>query len=683
MIVVRCAEQGVAGLTRAACRERDRPDASIAIPQWSAGIDVQDIFSPGVSTGSEAITTRSCAPKRGRQEDDMTTTAVEPGTENVARVAEWPPADPHRDAAHADTSGGHHMARSAGVLIAAALAATALLTPGVPATANASGACCTLGTGDCFSAENAGVCTPSGGGTVYQGDGSTCADGCALGACCHLGTDECDAFVDVTTCSSGSGIYQGDGSTCAQGCPLGACCHLGTDQCDAFVDVTTCSSDSGIYQGDGSTCAAGCALGACCSFSGECIDFVDVADCFGDYQGDGTTCEQLLCPPPPPPPPTSTPAVATPTKTATRTKTATATSTPTPKCRVGTVCRPAMGPCDLEESCDAATDSCPADAKSTAVCRPAAGVCDLAESCDGSSDACPADVKSTGVCRPAAGVCDLAESCDGSSDACPADVKSTAVCRPAAGVCDLAESCDGSSDACPADVKSTAVCRPAAGVCDLAESCDGSIDDCPTDVKSTALCRPSAGECDVADLCDRVNDACPADQFQSSTVACSSDGNVCTDDHCDGSGQCVHTPNSAPCDDGDACTLTDVCAGGGCIGTNFSWSGVLPPIRQDGSSIFKYGSSIPVKFKLTGACAGNPNLVADIFLAKISDHIAGSEMEAEATSAATTGNTFLYDPTDDQYVFVLASKPLSPGTWQIRIDLGDMVTDRTVVVSLK
>jgi endonuclease I len=44
------------------------------------------------------------------------------------------------------------------------------------------------------------------------------------------------------------------------------------------------------------------------------------------------------------------------------------------------------------------------------------------------------------------------------------------------------------------------------------------------------------------------------------------DDNPCTDDSCDPDGICVNVPNSEPCDDGDACTTKDTCAGGGCVG---------------------------------------------------------------------------------------------------------------------
>jgi cysteine-rich repeat protein len=50
---------------------------------------------------------------------------------------------------------------------------------------------------------------------------------------------------------------------------------------------------------------------------------------------------------------------------------------------------------------------------------------------------------------------------------------------------------------------------------------------------------------------------------QLATVACD-DGNVCTDDQCDGAGRCVSTNNAAPCNDGSFCNGLDTCAGGSC-----------------------------------------------------------------------------------------------------------------------
>ena len=46
------------------------------------------------------------------------------------------------------------------------------------------------------------------------------------------------------------------------------------------------------------------------------------------------------------------------------------------------------------------------------------------------------------------------------------------------------------------------------------------------------------------------------------------DGNVCTDDSCDPATGCTHVANTTPCNDSNACTQTDVCTGGACVGGN-------------------------------------------------------------------------------------------------------------------
>ena len=61
-------------------------------------------------------------------------------------------------------------------------------------------------------------------------------------------------------------------------------------------------------------------------------------------------------------------------------------------------------------------------------------------------------------------------------------------------------------------------------------------------------------------------------------------------------------------------------------------------------------------------------------------------MEATSIVAADSGNTFRYDSTNNQYIFNLATKSLSQGTWRIRLDFYDgaaMAANETVVVSLK
>jgi hypothetical protein len=121
------------------------------------------------------------------------------------------------------------------------------------------------------------------------------------------------------------------------------------------------------------------------------------------------------------------------------------------------------------------------------------------------------------------------------------------------------------------------------------------------------------------------------------------------------------------------------------VTVTFCFNGFLQPINSSGNSVFKLGSTIPVKFKLCGASSGIQDLIARIWVAKVTDGVLGNEEEGVSTSAATEGNLFRYSSTDDQYIFNLSTKPqagFSQGTWQIRADLGDGV-QHVVIVSIK
>jgi len=238
------------------------------------------------------------------------------------------------------------------------------------------------------------------------------------------------------------------------------------------------------------------------------------------------------------------------------------------------VCRAATGVCDVAESCNGTSLTCPADAfqPATTTCRAAAGVCDVAEHCTGTSAACPTDAfqPSTTTCRAAAGVCDVAETCTGTSAACPADAfqPSTTTCRAAAGVCDVAETCTGTSAACPADAfqPATTTCRAAAGVCDIAETCTGSSAACPADTfQLGTLCRFASDACDVAEVCLGNSPDCPPDAVQPSTTVCRGAAGACdVAELCDGTskacppdafldGRTLCRPAGGPCDITEAC----------------------------------------------------------------------------------------------------------------------------------
>jgi len=117
-------------------------------------------------------------------------------------------------------------------------------------------------------------------------------------------------------------------------------------------------------------------------------------------------------------------------------------------------------------------------------------------------------------------------------------------------------------------------------------------------------------------------------------------------------------------------------------GPPLSWSGVLQPVNADHSSVFNAGSTIPVKFRLTGGSAGITDLVAKLSFAMITEGVAGEVNEAGTNGQQTTGNQFRYAGGDGQYVFNWSTSGLAIGTYRLYFDLGDGV-ERTVDVGLR
>lgn len=114
----------------------------------------------------------------------------------------------------------------------------------------------------------------------------------------------------------------------------------------------------------------------------------------------------------------------------------------------------------------------------------------------------------------------------------------------------------------------------------------------------------------------------------------------------------------------------------------YLFGGIQQPVNPDGSSIFKLGSTVPVKFRLTDAGASSVlGAVATIDVAKIDNSVDGTFLEAVSTAAATTGNLFR-ESGDGQYIFNLSTKNLSTGDWRLKITLNDG-TIYTVRISLK
>jgi hypothetical protein len=100
----------------------------------------------------------------------------------------------------------------------------------------------------------------------------------------------------------------------------------------------------------------------------------------------------------------------------------------------------------------------------------------------------------------------------------------------------------------------------------------------------------------------------------------------------------------------------------------YSWSNFLQPINATGTqSVFKLGSTVPVKFNLTGASAGitDGTFYLKYFYVNPGDGL--GEQEAVATTTGTTGTQFRYS--DGQYIYNWNTKGLisKPGNYELRV----------------
>ncbi len=95
------------------------------------------------------------------------------------------------------------------------------------------------------------------------------------------------------------------------------------------------------------------------------------------------------------------------------------------------------------------------------------------------------------------------------------------------------------------------------------------------------------------------------------------------------------------------------------VGLLYNMSAIQPPINPDGSSVFKYGSTIPVKVRITD-CAGAPvpGLAPTIglSLANASTPPPPINEDVYSTSASDTGNTMRYDASAGQYIYNFNTK---------------------------
>ncbi len=150
---------------------------------------------------------------------------------------------------------------------------------------------------------------------------------------------------------------------------------------------------------------------------------------------------------------------------------------------------------------------------------------------------------------------------DGADGACL-----EAACEATTGECSLVAAHGGI--ACEDENPCTVGEHCAEGFCGggVAVNCadDNPCTDDICDLESGCLHTGNQAPCQDGDICT-MGDVCEEGACQSGTPVSCDDGNPCTDDLCLPESGCSHVANGAGCDDGNACSLGDHCAGGACV----------------------------------------------------------------------------------------------------------------------
>jgi len=162
------------------------------------------------------------------------------------------------------------------------------------------------------------------------------------------------------------------------------------------------------------------------------------------------------------------------------------------------------------------------------------------------------------TCDPVAGCSNPPNVCNDSNpctdDAC--DPQAACIYTNNTADCDDVDPCDTGATC------SGGLCQPGTPIaCDDANLC--TTDSC--DPHFGCVYTDNANLCDDGNACT-IEDLCSGGACQPGVPVACTDGDVCTSDTCDPMTGCVYTnqPNGSPCDDGNACTTGEVCVGGTC-----------------------------------------------------------------------------------------------------------------------
>ena len=108
------------------------------------------------------------------------------------------------------------------------------------------------------------------------------------------------------------------------------------------------------------------------------------------------------------------------------------------------------------------------------------------------------------------------------------------------------------------------------------------------------------------------------------------------------------------------------------VSIRYNYSLVTKQIKDDGSSVFKAGSTIPIKIQLKNINGDYiSTAIAKISLTKIDNDTLGEINELVEEVSSTSGNLFRYDEKNNQYIYNLSTKRLDKGTYELKVILDD------------
>ncbi len=453
----------------------------------------------------------------------------------------------------------------------------------------------------------AGVCTHPNApmGTSCNADGNLCTnDHCnGFGQCVFLGNVSCQAA--NAPCEGGAVCNPSTGLCVDQpDAPLGTACNLDgnlctVDQCNGtgscvFISNVSCQAASPPCEG-----------GEVCNPStGSCVAQPDAP--YGTFcNADGDLCTVDKC--------NGTGQCIQ--------KTVVSCPGPTGPCDAGQQCNSGTGMCQslpdpaAGTPCDNDANLCTVDQcngtgscvlVSTVTCPGSTGACDAGQQCDGATGSCVnlPDPPTGTPCEADANLCTI-DKCNGQG-ACVFD--SNVSCPGPTGPCDAGTACSPSTGACNPlpDPPVTTSCEADGNLCTI-DHCDG-VGNCV--LLNNVSCQAPNPPCEAGAVCQPATGLCLNLPDAPISTTCELDGNLCTDDHCNGSGVCVFGANrvcqspNPPCEggevcipgtglcsalpdaptgtsceiDGNLCTI-DVCNGSGMCNflTNVTCAGPVPP----------------------------------------------------------------------------------------------------------